>query len=60
MEAKFKECTKPHALAHSLTGAGVALLAVALIPKLGTYALIIGAVALIGGVAWDFLVNPGK
>ncbi len=60
MQAKFKECTKPHALAHSVTGAGVGLLAVALVPALVANALILGAVLLVAGIAWDFVVNPAK
>ncbi len=60
MDAMMKECTKPHSLAHSVSGAGVGLLVVALVPALATYALILGAVLLVGGIAWDFMSNPAK
>lgn len=58
--AMMKECTKPHALAHSVSGAGVALLVLYFIPALAAYALILGVVLLVGGIAWDMMVNPAK
>lgn len=58
--AMLKECTKPHALAHSVTGAGVAFLVLYFVPALFAYLLVLGLVLLIGGIAWDMMVNPAK
>ena len=57
MNKMMKECTKPHALAHSVSGFGVAFIVLALVPALAAHALIIGIVVLVVGVAWDFMVN---
>ncbi|MBI4097421.1 MAG: hypothetical protein HY426_00090 [Candidatus Levybacteria bacterium] len=56
----MKECTKPHALAHSVSGAGIALLVLYFVPALAVYTLILGIVLLVGGIAWDFMSNPAK
>ena len=60
MNKMMKECMKPHALAHSVAGAGLALLVLHFVPSLMTYALWGGIVLLVVGVAWDFMSNPGK
>ena len=59
MDKKFKECMKPHSLAHMVTGAGLMLILVSLIPALAANALIIGVVVLIAGVGYDLMVNKG-
>lgn len=59
MDKKFKECMKPHSLAHLVSGAGLMLILVALIPALAANALILGVIILVAGVAWDFMVNKG-
>ena len=56
----MKECTKPHALAHSVSGAGVALLVLYFLPTLTPYLLVLGLVLLIGGALWDLGSNSGK
>jgi len=56
----MKECTKPHALAHSVSGAGVALLVLYFLPTLTPYLLVLGLVLLIGGALWDLASNSGK
>jgi hypothetical protein len=56
----LKECTKPHALSHSVSGAGIALLVLYFLPTLMPYVLVLGLVLLIGGVLWDFASNAGK
>ncbi len=56
----MKECTKPHVLAHSVSGAGLALLVLYLLPTLTPYLLVLGLVLLIGGVLWDLAANPAK
>lgn len=60
MNKMMKECMKGHALAHSVTGAGVALLVVHFVPSLTQYLLVLGLVLLVGGIAWDYMTNPGK
>lgn len=56
----MKECTKPHALAHSVSGAGVALLVLYFLPTLTPYLLVLGLILLVGGALWDFASNPAK
>jgi hypothetical protein len=58
MNAMMKECSKPHALAHSVSGAGVALLVLYFVPSLLSYLLVLGLVLLVGGVVWDYMANP--
>ncbi len=58
--ALMKECTRPHALAHSVGGAGIALLVLYFVPALTSYMLVLGLVLLVGGVVWDFVSNPAK
>lgn len=48
---------KPHALAHSLSGLGVGFILIALMPSLVSMAFVIGIIALVGGIIWDFSVN---
>lgn len=57
MDKKIKECMKPHALAHSLSGLGVGFILIALMPSLVSMAFVIGIIALVGGIIWDFSVN---
>lgn len=59
MDKKFKECMKPHYIAHSVSGLGVGLILVGLFPALATMALILGIVALVAGIIFDFSVNKG-
>ena len=60
MDKMMKECKKPHALSHSVSGAGLALLVIYLLPTLMPYLLVLGLVLLIGGVLWDVASNPAK
>ena len=58
MAAKWKECTKPHALAHSVTGLGLGLLLAGLITGLtGQTGVVLGIIAIVVGVLWDYSVN---
>lgn len=60
MQGKLKECMKPHALAHSLTGFGVGLIVVNLVSSLyGQMGLWLGVILLVAGFAWDWMVNKG-
>ncbi len=53
MDKMMKECMKPHALMHSLTGFAVALILVGLVPMLGAWALVLGVVLLLVGIVGD-------
>lgn len=57
MDKKLKECTKPHSLAHSLTGLGVGLILVSYVPALMDKSLIVGVAAVVVGIIWDYSVN---
>ena len=57
MEAKMKACMTPHALAHSLAGAGVGLILAALITGLAN--VTIGVIVLVAAIVIDFAVNKG-
>lgn len=60
MQGKLKECMKPHALAHSLTGFGVGLIAVNVVTSLYSQTgLWLGILLLVGGFVWDWMVNKG-
>ena len=60
MNAMMKECAKPHALAHLVTGAGVGLLVLYFVPSLLSYLLVLGAVLLVGGILWDYWAQSSK
>ena len=58
MAAKFKECTKPHYLMHSLTGLGIGLFLVGLFAALGGQTGVVLCIILIViGILGDFSVN---
>lgn len=59
MDKKFKECMKPHYIAHSISGLGVGLILIGIIPSLAGAALILGIIALVIGIAYDYSVNKG-
>lgn len=60
MDKKFKECMKPHYIAHSLSGLGIGFILVGLLPGLsGSTAFILGLIALVIGVVYDYSVNKG-
>jgi len=59
MDALIKACTKPHAVAHLVSGAGIGLILVGLVPALEVNALILGIIVLVAGMAYDFMVNKG-
>ena len=60
MNAMFKECAKPHALVHSLTGAGIALLVLYFVPSLLSFSLVLGLLFFVGGFVLEFFVNPAR
>lgn len=57
VDKMMKECMKPHALMHSLTGFAVALIVVGLWPSLGTMALTYGVILLVVGILGDMWVQ---
>lgn len=60
MNAMFKECTKPHALAHLVSGAGVGLLVLYFVPSLAVYTLTLGVGLLVVGFVWDYWAQSKK
>jgi len=60
MNAMFKECTKPHALVHSITGAAVAFLLLYFIPSLTANLLVLGIALLVVAFILEFFVNPAR
>lgn len=50
----MKECMKPHAIVHSVTGLGVGLILVALIPALVTNALVFGIIVVLAALGYDY------
>ncbi len=57
MDKMMKECMKPHALMHSLTGFAVAFIVVGLWPSLGAMALTYGIILLVVGILGDMWVQ---
>lgn len=55
MDKMLKECTKPHPLLHLVSGAGLGLLLVGLMPGLAMNAMMLGLVLVVVGVAGEFL-----
>ena len=60
INAMMKECAKPHALAHLVSGAGLGLLVLYFVPSLTSYLLVLGLVLLVGGVVWDYFAQSKK
>jgi len=51
----MKECMKPHAILHIVSGAGVGLLLVAFFPGFAASALTWGLVLIVLGIVGEFL-----
>lgn len=60
MDAMMKECTKPHALMHSLSGVGLGIIIAAVVANLSQTFLVMGIVILVAGVAGDYFVQQKK
>jgi hypothetical protein len=58
--AMFKECMKPHSLAHMVSGAGIGFLVLYFVPSLTANLLMLGLILLVVALVWDFMVNPAK
>ena len=59
MAVMMKACTQPHALAHMVTGLGVGLLVVGLVPTLAASGVVLGIIVIVLGVLFDMMVNKG-
>lgn len=51
----FKRCLTPHALLHTLTGVGLGLILVYLIPSLGSNALVLGVIVVVAGIGGEMV-----
>ena len=60
VNAMIKECTKPHALNHMVSGAGIGFLVLYFVPSLTQYLLVLGVVLLLVAFAWEFMTNPAR
>jgi len=60
MNAMVKECMKPHALNHIVSGAGIGFLVLYFVPSLNANLLILGAVLLVGAFVLEFFTNPAR
>lgn len=60
MNAMFKECMRPHALVHMISGAAVAFILLYFVPSLTANLLVLGLVLFVGGFILEFVVNPAR
>ena len=60
MKEMFKECMKPHALVHTIAGAGFGFLLLYFIPSLTAYLLVLGLVLFAIAFILEFFVNPAR
>lgn len=56
MDKMMKECMQPHQLLHLLTGAGLGMVILALVPSLVSNALMVGVALVVVGVGAEFVV----
>lgn len=59
LEAKMKECMKPHALLHALLGIGLGLILVSFMPALKENAFMFGLLVAVVAIVGDMMVNKG-
>lgn len=57
MDKMMKKCMEPHALLHTLTGIGLGMVILALMPSLMANALMYGVGVVVVGVVGEFMVN---
>ena len=60
MNAMFKECMKPHALVHTVAGAGIAFLVLYFFPSLIANLLALGIILFVIAFILEFFVNPAR
>lgn len=53
----MKECMKPHALLHLVSGLGLGMLIVGLVPGLAANAVTYGLIVVVLGVAGEFMLK---
>lgn len=53
----IKECTKPHPLLHTLSGVGLGLFLVGVLPGLYYSATVLGLILIIVGVGGEFMMK---
>ena len=53
----MKECMKPHALVHMVTGAGLGMLVMSFVPSLYMMGWVAGAVVVVVGIVLDMMVQ---
>ena len=56
----MNECMKPHPLLHTLTGIGLGLVLVALVPSLVANALMLGVIVVVVGMVLDMMTGKKK
>lgn len=56
----IKECSKPHALNHIVSGAGIGFLVLYFVPSLGGNLLWLGVGLLVVAFVWEFWTNPAR
>lgn len=53
----MKRCMEPHALLHTLTGIGLGMIILALVPSLTANAMMYGLVAVVVGIVGEFMIK---
>ena len=56
----MKECTKPHSLVHILTGVGLGLVLVGLVPTLASNGLMYGVILVVVALVLDMMIQKQK
>ena len=57
MDKMMKKCLEPHALLHSLTGIGLGMVILGLVPSLVANAMMYGIVLIVVGVVGEFMMK---
>lgn len=57
VDKMMKECTKPHSLVHLVTGAGLGMLVMSLVPDVAAWGWMGGVVVVVVGVVLDLMVQ---
>jgi len=60
MNEMFKECMKPHALVHMVSGAAIACLVLYFVPSLTANLLVLGIALFVIAFILEFVVNPAR
>ncbi|MEK7605064.1 MAG: hypothetical protein AAB478_00925 [Patescibacteria group bacterium] len=60
MNAMFKECMRPHALVHMVSGAAIAFLLLYFVPSLTANLLVLGVILFVTAFILEFFVNPAR